>query len=59
MHLEIAKIENMERFVYLQSFDLSHNNLNGSQRELSTIINLRELKLAHNQISCLEGLEAL
>lgn len=58
-NIEIAKVENMERFIYLQNLDLSHNFLTGAQKDLSSIINLRELKLAHNQISSLEGVETL
>ena len=48
-YIEIEKVENMERFVYLQQLDLS-NNLLGSLMGVSQMISLKELRVAHNQI---------
>ena len=51
-------MENMERFVYMQSLDLS-NNLLMSLSGVSQMLALRELRVAHNQITSLDGLQSL
>ncbi|KAL5515061.1 hypothetical protein EMCRGX_G000179 [Ephydatia muelleri] len=55
----ITKLDNLSELSHLEMVDLSYNCIRSLQGASHQLGHVKELRLSHNQISCLDGIEIL